>query len=520
MAEEEDLFFADDDDVAGIDAKLEKEAWIIMVVDDEEEVHTVTRLVLGDLSFQGRKINLLSARSGIEAKKLIAENPNTALLLLDVVMETDHAGLDVARYVREELGNHFVRIVLRTGQPGQAPEKEVIDQYDINDYKEKTELTAQKLYTLAYATLRSYRDIMVIENNKRGLEKIIKASAKIFQVQAMRDFAHGALEQMTSLLNLEESAMYCRSGLAVHQDKDNIEILAATGDFESLETHNHLTNVEATPELLEQIKSCLEQRKNLYYDDHYLTYFETQGDERHVLVVKEDPEQVSTLSDIDKNLIEVFCSNVGVAFENIYLNQEIEDTQREIVYRLGEAVETRSKETGNHVKRVALFSELLALKAGMSISEAEQIKLASPMHDLGKIGIPDAILNKPGKLDDDELKIMRTHAQIGYEILKGSKRKVLEVASIIANEHHEKYDGTGYPNGLQGENISLEGRISSIADVFDALSNKRCYKDPWPVEKVLEYFQQEKGKSFDPKLVDILVDNVDSFEKIMQKYQD
>ncbi|MBL4857332.1 MAG: DUF3369 domain-containing protein, partial [Idiomarina sp.] len=168
--------------------KLPTEYWKILIVDDEPEVHAVTKLALNDFNFLGRGLKFYSAFSGEEAKRLIDEHPDAAILLLDVVMETDDAGLQVARYIREEADNHFTRIILRTGQPGQAPERTVIVNYDINDYKSKTELTAQKLFTAVMSSLRSYRDIMSIDQSRHGLEKIIAASANLYALQPMNSF--------------------------------------------------------------------------------------------------------------------------------------------------------------------------------------------------------------------------------------------------------------------------------------------------------------------------------------------
>ena len=202
------------------------------------------------------------------------------------------------------------------------------------------------------------------------------------------------------------------------------------------------------------------------------------------------------------------------------LKDEIEATQKEVIYTIGAIVETRSKETGNHVKRVAEYSKLFAVEYGLSQEETELIKQASPMHDVGKIGIPDAVLNKPGRLDDSEREIMETHARIGYEMLKHSERKLLKVAAIIAYEHHEKWDGTGYPRQLKGEDISIYGRITAIADVYDALGSRRCYKQAWPDQKIYRLLEEEKGKHFDPTLVDIFFNNLDKFLEIREKYED
>lgn len=202
------------------------------------------------------------------------------------------------------------------------------------------------------------------------------------------------------------------------------------------------------------------------------------------------------------------------------LNEEIEVTQKEVVFTMGAIGESRSKETGNHVKRVAEYSKLLALYSGLDEQEAEMLKQASPMHDIGKVAIPDTVLNKPGRFDESERNIMNTHAQLGYDMLKSSNRKLLKTAATIALEHHEKWDGSGYPNGKAGEDIHLYGRITAVADVFDALGSERVYKKAWDDEKIFNLFKQESGKHFDPKLVGIFFTNLDEFLKIRNTFTD
>jgi HD-GYP domain-containing protein (c-di-GMP phosphodiesterase class II) len=202
------------------------------------------------------------------------------------------------------------------------------------------------------------------------------------------------------------------------------------------------------------------------------------------------------------------------------LNHEIEKTQKEVVFTMGAIGESRSKETGNHVKRVAEYSKLLARYYGLNEKEAEMLKQASPMHDIGKVAIPDAVLNTPGRFDESEREIMNTHAALGYEMLKHSNRPLLKTAAIVANEHHEKWDGSGYPRGLSGENIHIYGRITALADVFDALGSDRVYKQAWDDEKIFNLFKEERGKHFDPKLVDIFFEHLDEFLKIRETFKD
>ncbi|MDX1809573.1 MAG: HD domain-containing protein [Sulfurospirillaceae bacterium] len=202
------------------------------------------------------------------------------------------------------------------------------------------------------------------------------------------------------------------------------------------------------------------------------------------------------------------------------LDNEIIETQQEVIFTMGTIGEQRSKETGNHVKRVAEYSKLFAKLYGLSEVETEMIKQVSPMHDIGKVAIPDSVLNKPGKFTAEERAIMDTHANLGYDMLKGSNKTLLKMAAIVAKEHHEKWDGTGYPDKKRGKDIHIFGRITAIADVFDALGSDRVYKKAWADDAIFELFKQERGKHFDPKLVDIFFEHLDEFLKIRDEFKD
>ncbi len=236
---------------------------------------------------------------------------------------------------------------------------------------------------------------------------------------------------------------------------------------------------------------------------------------------KKDIHYISTIvaiKDVNNNLLEYLGIRLDIT-KVIELHEELEETQREVIYTMGEIGETRSKETGFHVKRVAEYSKLLALKFGLSKDEAEILRLASPMHDIGKVGIPDSILNKPGKLTAQEYETMKEHAQIGYELLKNSTRDILKASAIVAYEHHEKWDGSGYPRGLSGEDIHIYGRITAICDVFDALAHERPYKKAWELDRIIALFKEERAKHFDPTLIDLFLENLDEFLEIQNVYE-
>ena len=203
-----------------------------------------------------------------------------------------------------------------------------------------------------------------------------------------------------------------------------------------------------------------------------------------------------------------------------YQDQEIEQTQRELIYTIARITDVHSAETGNHIKRVSEYAKLLAILAGYDKEKAEIFKLAAAMHDVGKIGIPHDILNKPDKLSVQELSVMRKHPNIGYDILSQSKRPLLRAAAIVAHQHHEKYDGSGYPRGLKGKQIHILGRITALADVFDALDTPRSYKKRWALHETMNFIQNESGKHFDPRLVDLLIKHFGHFRKIRDQFPD
>lgn len=510
------IFVAEDSD--SLDGVTSQERWKLLIVDDEPEVHNVTKVVLRDFTFEEKALEFISAYSEVEAKSLINQHPDVAVILLDVVMAEDDSGLKLVKYIRDELKNQAVRIILRTGQPGQAPETQVIIKYDINDYKEKAELTAEKLFTTIITSLRSYRDLSTISTNKRGLEKIIQSSAVIFEIQSMRKFVSSVLTQFTAILNLGLNDFSCQyyptSSLAVERAADSFNILAATGEFSKLV--NKKANQVLSAPLIAKLEQAHKDKRNRFTDNYFIMYFQSIFGSEHLIYF----EGLKKLNEMDKYFSEVFCTNVAIAFDNLFLNKEIENTQKEIIFTLGEIAEARSKETGHHVKRVAELSKLLAIKYGLPEEEAEIIRLASPMHDLGKLGIPDAILNKPDKLTYQEFEVIKTHTIIGYDMLKNSQRQIMQTAATIALQHHEKYNGTGYPNGLKGEEIKLYGRITAIADVFDAIGSDRVYKKAWEFGKILDFFKKEKGEHFDPMIVDVFFDNLPEILKINEAFPD
>lgn len=391
MADDDD-FFPDDEAEDG--PSLPGSAavpWHVLIVDDEPGVHQVTRLALAGATFKDRPIDLISCYSGKEARALMGTREDIALILLDVVMESDHAGLDLARAVREELGNHQVRIILRTGQPGLAPERQVIESYDINDYKAKTELTREKLYTAMIGTLRSYADILTIEHsrrvidaNRQGLLRIIDASSSVMRLQtrpALRRRRAGATEP--AAVSGGGGASACNGGWRPSRSAGHSLSWPPRGSLlaESTASCPRWRHPAWRPRSTRPSPKAERPRRRPFRGLCARTARRGQhpGHRRAGRSVGGGRVPVGALLPQSRGRLREPAA-AG----------EIEQTQRDIIYRLGEVVETRSKETGNHVRRLAEYSYILARAIGLDDGEAEILRTASPCTTSARWGLPTA----------------------------------------------------------------------------------------------------------------------------------
>ncbi len=304
--------------------------WPVLIVDDDEEVHAVTRLALRKVRFKNRKLQLISAYSAKEAEDLLRQRQDIAVILLDVVMETEDAGLQLAKRIREELHLRATRIILRTGQPGQAPEEQVIVDYDINDYKAKTELTSQKLFTAIIAALRSYRDIITIQSNREGLEKIIQASDQLMEMVSVAEFAEGALQQVCSLLEQKPEGVIC-----LQKDGGGVPtIIAGAGRFAAMARADlHALQDDAIRSAIQQAFS---QKENIYQDESTTLYLRAEdGNEVAALALQTGP-----LGGDDRRLLELFASKISASFTNVLLYEKLLDANAQLK-RANEALEHR-----------------------------------------------------------------------------------------------------------------------------------------------------------------------------------
>jgi signal transduction histidine kinase/response regulator of citrate/malate metabolism len=307
-------------------------AWKVAVIDDDAAVHEGTRFALYDYSLHGQGVEILSAYSAAEGRELMRAVPDIAAILLDVVMETDDAGLKLVDFIRTELKNEAVRIILRTGQPGQAPERQVIVDYDINDYKAKTELTADKLFTSLTAALRSYQQLQRMEETRRGLEMIIEGASTLYDFKSMQRLAEGVLTQIASLLKVE-----C-GGILVLRDAggslEKFSVLAGSGcyrRFAGVASAGALDSV-----LGRAVVSAFERRSHQFLPKLSVLYIDTSS-KREIVVVL---ETTRPMSPTDRALVEVFCSRLSVAFDNVILYDQLHEAN----IRLEEHVRERTRE--------------------------------------------------------------------------------------------------------------------------------------------------------------------------------
>ncbi|MEW6981077.1 EAL domain-containing protein [Colwelliaceae bacterium 6471] len=314
----DDFLFIDDSDEDEILGEYNGDSWKVLIVDDDPEIHSVTQLALSDLEVLGRRLEYIHAYSGQEACKHITENDDIVLVLLDVVMETDDAGLNVVKYIREKLSNQDIRIVLRTGQPGYAPEESVIKDYDINDYKTKTELTRRKLVTTVYAAIRAYQQISTVNQNKVGLERIITSSAELLELHSVHDYAQGVLVQLAGFLSGVKSGIFCARGQGIIHGADDLSfyILAQEG-LSSILINRKLETLKDDV-VSQQVAWCFQHKTHSYSDDHVTLYIASGGFRAAIFLELDVP-----ILESEKQLIDVFLANIAIGYENVHLFQKL-----------------------------------------------------------------------------------------------------------------------------------------------------------------------------------------------------
>jgi response regulator RpfG family c-di-GMP phosphodiesterase len=512
QADDMDSLFVDEE--TGSASGGDKTPWKILIVDDEADVHVATKLVLKWFSFEGRGLEFIDAYSGDEACETLKQHPDTAMIFLDVVMETEHAGLDTVKRIRGELANEMVRIVLRTGQPGSAPEEDVIINYHINDYKAKSEMTTKKLFTTVVAALRSYRDLQTIEFSRKGLIKILDAASNMdFRSRSL--FSAGLLMQLASLLDIgDNDLMLIRRG----EEDEPDTLMAACGAFEAFAGEPVKSVLHA--ELTEQITKVFETRKP-HIDAKNSIYLVALPNLLDVALCVSGSRPIS---EAEYALMVVYCEKIVLAFENYeFVEQSRHDQNVEIALIAKVTANAGYLSIPYAVNRGRLSHEIaLTLKETpdaepMTHRLPDMIQRAAMLADLGNLRISSDLLEKPSALSADETAQVRAHTELGAAMLqevlsKVTGGRIMALAQQIALSHHESFDGSGYPNKQSGTGIPLPARIVAVADTYLAMTSPRPWRAALSHADTLDAIRQEAGRKFDPKVVD-------AFMKVADNYQ-
>jgi HD-GYP domain-containing protein (c-di-GMP phosphodiesterase class II) len=417
-------------------------------------------------------------------------------------MESEHAGLDAALAIRHELKNSLTRIVIRTGQPGQAPEELVIRHYGVNDYKEKTEITARKLHTLVHSGLSLYRELTALNQYQLGLEQVIGAAAAIQAQRTEENFARSALQRLAALLYggpvpVDALMAHAAAGRAA-------TVLAGCGAYEQA-TGRPLEAV-TEPDLRQALEDAMRGGTTVYGARHFMSTLATASGTQLLLYIA----GTQPISPADARHISLFCRNIAIGYENLRLTRALRESQRNLILLLSTAIEQRLHAGGGHGQRVAACARLLGELLGLPEPSLEELPLAATLHDVGLIAIPEAILNKHGPLTPDEQALYETHTRWGEDLLRIQTSDTLQIAGLVAGQHHESWDGSGYPNGLGGEQIHLHARIVALADAFDYMMHPPRGR-PQPLSAVIAHLERERGRRFDPLLVNLLIKSIDRF---------
>jgi signal transduction histidine kinase/CheY-like chemotaxis protein len=448
MAEQDDvLHLIDDTGAVPEDSSARK--WKIAVIDDDQAVHEGTRFALSDYTLNGQGLEILSAYSAAEGRALILKHPDIAAVLLDVIMETDIAGLELVEYIRNEIRNETVRIILRTGQPGQAPERRVIVQYDINDYKAKTELTADKLFTSLTAALRSYQQLERMVQTRRGLEIIIDAASTLYDFKSMQRLAEGVLTQLASLLNVD-----CAGILVLRDDGntsgDDFSVLAGSGCYSRFIGSAGPKSLD--PDLRSMVEAAFRRRKNEFADQRTVLYIRT-GSGREVVVLLQAERQ---LSETDRSLVEIFGSRLSIAFDNVILYQQLHEANTQLEDRV--AQRTRALMQANR----RLSAQWLRLQRANGFKNEI---LGTVAHDLkNPLGVIFGRTEMLTELISTSASKDSITSQIDH-IRDATKRLTSMVDHLISDAMADAFDIT-----IRREPVDIAALVSEVADANQPLA--------------------------------------------------
>jgi response regulator RpfG family c-di-GMP phosphodiesterase len=485
--------------------------WKVMVVDDDVGVHEATRMALQKIRFRGRGIEFIDAYSGAEACRMLGEHDDVAVVFLDVVMETDDAGLRAARQIRDD-GHALVRIILRTGHPGYAPEQQVVVDYDIHDYKEKTSLDYNKLFTCLISALRAYADLQRIEQHRRGLLSVLEA-VSWFDFRALQRYLSRMLAELSGIAGVEVDDLV----LAMRSRKRFEAAAAGGGD---------LPFVRLVDCIAGQQLSADENRFIADSFDAGECRCGTTGSTFHVsafgielVIFSRDP---GALPRADAVMLELFLNKVAQALDNHGTFSTILSERDSLMRAFVMLGERWGGHDTREVARIQNLTRLTAERLQVRMDFPEEIDdwfvysiaTASSLHDLGLTEVPHRLFESPTALTAEERSIVREHVNAGVRMLHERLAGLIDsrlytMAEAVVRQHHERHDGSGYPEGIGGDRIAVAARIVSVVDTYVAMTSDRAYRRAHSQFETLQYIRQGRGSLFDPRVADAFLEALD-----------
>ncbi|WP_372398000.1 DUF3369 domain-containing protein [Azospirillum sp. HJ39] len=500
----------------------------VLVVDSDPSLPATVQAALDGLSIDGAGVALQGATSAAAAREALRQHPDTALILLDIALESERAGLELVAYLRRELGNQRTRIVVCTGDagpasaPASAPasdgEDEAIAAYDIGDWRTKAELTPRALRAAVAGQLRTFASLQALAAGRKGLARMLVATTGLLEMRTPDVLFPNILPRVVGLLGIGHHALLCIQGDTLPRDR-KIRVRASTGRFAGWK------DVEVAELGEPRVEAALERlspgSETIIEPDFCALRLRANGGITGMIYVEGRNDGTAR----EWQLLELFRNKCSIAFENALLIEELNTSQKATVLAMGALAEYKDNAATGHLQRIeklvgALARELHGrgkFRGELDADFVEKVGLAALLHDVGMLSVSDETLGMPGELTGIDMQMIQRHTEIGHRILSEAAvplrgRSLLSIAAEIARYHHERFDGSGYLEGLKGDAIPVSARIMAVADVFDALITSRQYRGAWPVEDAISWIVERAGRDFDPDVVDAFVHVVRRFQ--------
>lgn len=487
-------------------------AWRVLIVDDDQDVHDATRLALRTVRFRDRPIEFLSAYSAAEACRLLDLHDDIAVIFLDVVMESDDAGLRAIRKIRGS-GHELVRIVLRTGHPGYAPQQQVVVDYDIHAYLEKSSLDFHRLFSALISALRAYSDILRVEQHRRGVATVLEA-VSWFDLRSLRRYLARMLAELPSLAGIELEDLV----LAVRSSRPLDDALQPSPGTPFVSLVDCIAGAPLTPQENAFIAAAFESGQGSSTDLGAGFYTTVSGIE---LVLFSRNRRMLEIADLA--LLELFLNKVAQALDNHATFSTILQERDKLVRNFVTLGERWGGHDEDEIKRIQALSHDTAELLQQRLVFPDEIDdwfvfsvaTACGFHDVGLAELSHRLFEQAAPLSPEDRRVLQEHVETGIALLRKRMSGLLDsrlyaMSETIIRQHHERHDGSGYPRGISGSQIALPARIAGIVDCYVAMISPRPWRPAHPRETALEHIRTQRGILFDPDVTDAFLDAVDA----------